>query len=106
MVPLARSRAYQHATRYVPKANFGQKQRFETVGVKSMVETRHLFRQVRSDIAALVGGEASVTFSRNVFEAMGRNKCVFDQLNPAPIASPRDRGLYMSQRQSVYAYRY
>ena len=100
----ARSHVYQPAARGGPKG--GPTQRFASVGEEAMMKTRHLFRQSRSDIAALLGGTATASSHRDAFAAMGRGEGVFDQWNPAPPASPRDQEYDVSRRQGADALHY
>ena len=62
-----------------------------------MANTRHLFRQSRTDIAAFLKGTASMGMNTETFAAMGHSKNSFDHLYPTPPAPFRDQGHDMSR---------
>ena len=66
-----------------------------------MANTRHLFRQSHTDIAALLRGTASTGMNRETFAAMDRGENSFDHLYPTPPAPSRDQGHDMSRQQGA-----
>ena len=62
---------YQHSLRDSLRGSLGATQRLASIGAESMASTRHIFRQSRADIAALLRGGASKGKSKNMLPAMG-----------------------------------
>ena len=83
MVTLLSTRrsVYQHSIHNSLRGSVGTSQGLASIGAETMASTRHLFRQSRADIAAILGGGTSKGKSKDALAAMDRYEDSFDEEN-------------------------